>query len=51
MPIAFFMGVILAYQGASQLAEFGAEILVADLVTVSMLREMGVPLAGIMAAG
>jgi len=51
MLIAFFMGVILAYQGANQLAEFGAEILVADLVTVSMLREMGVLLAGIMVAG
>ncbi len=51
MLIAFFMGIILAYQGANQLAEFGAEILVADLVTVSMLREMGVLLAGIMAAG
>ncbi len=51
MLIAFFMGIILAYQGANQLAEFGAEILVADLVTVSMLREMGVLLAGIMVAG
>lgn len=36
---------------ANQLAEFGAEVFVADLVTVSMLREMGVLLAGIMAAG
>ena len=49
--IAFLMGVVLAYQGANQLAEFGAEVLVADLVTVSMLREMGVLLAAIMAAG
>ncbi len=51
MLIAFFMGIVLAYQGANQLAEFGAEIFVADLVTVSMLREMGVLLAAIMAAG
>ncbi len=51
MLIAFLMGVVLAYQGANQLAEFGAEIFVADLVTVSMLREMGVLLAAIMAAG
>ncbi len=51
MLVAFFMGVVLAYQGANQLAEFGAEIFVADLVTVSMLREMGVLLAAIMAAG
>lgn len=45
------MGLVLAHQGANQLAEFGAEVFVADLVTVSMLREMGVLLAGIMAAG
>jgi len=51
MLITFFMGIVLAYQGANQLAEFGAEIFVADLVTVSMLREMGVLLAAIMAAG
>lgn len=50
MLIAFLMGVVFAYQGANQLAEFGAEIFVADLVTVSMLREMGVLLAAIMAA-
>ena len=49
--ISFLMGVVLAYQGANQLASFGAEVFVADLVTVSMLREMGVLLAGIMAAG
>ena len=51
MLVTFLMGVVLAYQGANQLAEFGAEIFVADLVTVSMLREMGVLLAAIMAAG
>jgi phospholipid/cholesterol/gamma-HCH transport system permease protein len=49
--VTFLMGVVLAYQGANQLASFGAQIFVADLVTVSMLREMGVLLAGIMAAG
>ncbi len=49
--ISFLMGLVLAHQGANQLAEFGAEVFVADLVTVSMLREMGVLLAGIMAAG
>ena len=49
--ISFLLGVVLAYQGANQLADFGAQVFVADLVTVSMLREMGVLLAGIMAAG
>ena len=48
--ITFMIGVVLAYQGANQLADFGAQVFVADLVTVSMLREMGVLLAGIMAA-
>jgi phospholipid/cholesterol/gamma-HCH transport system permease protein len=45
------MGLVLAYQGANQLAQFGAQVFVADLVTVAMLREMGVLLAGIMVAG
>ena len=49
--IAFLTGVVLAYQGAIQLATFGAEVFVADLVTVSMFREMGALMAGIMAAG
>jgi phospholipid/cholesterol/gamma-HCH transport system permease protein len=49
--ITFLMGLVLAYQGANQLAQFGAQVFVADLVTVAMLREMGVLLAGIMVAG
>ena len=49
--ISFLMGVVLAYQGANQLAAFGAEVFVADLVAVAMLREMAALLAGIMAAG
>jgi phospholipid/cholesterol/gamma-HCH transport system permease protein len=49
--ITFLMGVVLAYQGANQLANFGAQVFVADLVAVSMLREMGVLLAGIVVAG
>jgi len=49
--ISFLMGIVLAYQGANQLAEFGAQVFVADLVTISMLREMGVLLTAIMVAG
>jgi len=49
--ITFLMGLVLAYQGANQLAQFGAQVFVADLVAVAMLREMGVLLAGIMVAG
>ena len=49
--ISFLLGVVIAYQGATQLARFGAEAFVADLVTISILREMGVIMAAIMVAG
>ena len=49
--ISFLMGVVVAYQGATQLAKFGADVFVADLVTISILREMGVLMAAIMVAG
>jgi phospholipid/cholesterol/gamma-HCH transport system permease protein len=49
--ISFLMGVVVAYQGATQLAKFGADVFVADLVTISILREMGVIMAAIMVAG
>jgi len=49
--VSFLMGVVMAYQGAIQLQKFGASIFVVDLVAISMLREMGVILAGIMVAG
>ena len=49
--ISFLMGVVLAYQGATQLEKFGAQIFVVDLVTIAVLREMGVMLTAIMVAG
>jgi phospholipid/cholesterol/gamma-HCH transport system permease protein len=49
--ISFLMGVVVAYQGATQLSKFGADVFVADLVTISILREMGVIMAAIMVAG
>lgn len=49
--ISFLMGLVLAYQGATQLEKFGATIFVVDLVAISVLREMGVLLAAIMVAG
>ena len=49
--ISFLMGVVIAYQGATQLAKFGADVFVADLVAISVLREMGVIMAAIMVAG
>lgn len=39
--IAFFVGMVLAFQGAYQLEKVGASYFVAALVGVSMTREMG----------
>jgi phospholipid/cholesterol/gamma-HCH transport system permease protein len=49
--IAFLISVILAYMGAQQLRRFGADIFVVDLVTVGVLRELGVLLTAIIVAG
>jgi len=49
--IAFLISVILAYIGAQQLLQFGADIFVVDLVTIGTLREMGVLLTAIIVAG
>jgi phospholipid/cholesterol/gamma-HCH transport system permease protein len=49
--IAFLISVILAYMGAQQLHKFGADIFVVDLVTVGVLRELGVLLTAIIVAG
>jgi phospholipid/cholesterol/gamma-HCH transport system permease protein len=49
--IAFLISVIVAYLGSQQLSRFGADIFVVDLVTISVLREMGVLLTAIIVAG
>ena len=49
--IGFLIAVILAYMGAQQLRKFGADIFVVDLVTVGVLRELGVLLTAIIVAG
>jgi len=49
--IAFLIAVILAYIGAQQLLQFGADIFVVDLVTIGTLRELGVLLTAIIVAG
>lgn len=49
--IAFLISVIIAYMGAQQLQKFGADIFVVDLVTVGVLRELGVLLTAIIVAG
>lgn len=49
--IAFLISVIVAYIGAQQLTKFGGEVFVVDLVTISVLRELGVLLTAIIVAG
>jgi phospholipid/cholesterol/gamma-HCH transport system permease protein len=45
------VGMILAYLGAVQLKQFGAEIFVANLVVIGTLREMGVLMTAVVMAG
>ena len=49
--MSFLIGIVLAFQGASQLRQFGAEIFVVDLIAISMLRELGILLTAIVVAG
>lgn len=49
--MAFLIGIVLAYQGADQLRQFGAELFTVNLLAVSTLRELGVLLTAIMVAG
>lgn len=49
--IAFLISVIVAYLGADQLRQFGADIFTVDLVSVAVLRELGVLLTAIIVAG
>jgi phospholipid/cholesterol/gamma-HCH transport system permease protein len=49
--IAFLISVIVAYMSAQQLRNFGATIFVVDLVTIGVLRELGVLLTSIIVAG
>ena len=55
MPIvglmAFLIGIVLAYQGAVQLRNFGAEIYTIDMLAITIPREIGVLLTAIMVAG
>lgn len=49
--LGFVTGVILAFQSSLQLSRFGAQIYVANLVTVSLLRELGPLFGAFMLAG
>jgi phospholipid/cholesterol/gamma-HCH transport system permease protein len=49
--IAFLMGLIMAFQAAIPLRQFGAELFIANLVGLSMLRELGPLMTAIVVAG
>ena len=49
--ISFLVGLILAFVGAIQLTQFGAQIYVADLVGIAMAREMGALMTAIIMSG
>jgi phospholipid/cholesterol/gamma-HCH transport system permease protein len=49
--ISVLIGLILAFVGAVQLKMFGAQIYVANLVGIAMVREMGALMTGIIMAG
>ena len=55
MPIiaflSFFVGMVVAFIGATSLRDFGLEIYTIELIGFSMLREFGVVLTGIVLAG
>ncbi len=49
--INFLVGLAMAYQAAEQLARFGANILVADLIGISVTRELGPLMTAILVSG
>jgi phospholipid/cholesterol/gamma-HCH transport system permease protein len=49
--LSFLLGIVVAYQGADQLRRYGANIFVADLVGLSMLREFAPLITAIIVAG
>ncbi|MDP1681496.1 MAG: ABC transporter permease [Burkholderiales bacterium] len=49
--ISFLVGLILAYLGADQLRLVGAQVFIADLVAIGMVREVGALMTGIIIAG
>jgi phospholipid/cholesterol/gamma-HCH transport system permease protein len=49
--ISLLIGVVLALNGAQQLRQFGAAIFIANLVAISLTREMGPLITAIIVAG
>ena len=51
MLIGFLMGLIMSFQSVIPMRQFGAEIFIADLIGLSMLRELGPLMTAIVLAG
>ena len=55
MPIiaflSFFVGMVVAFIGATTLSDLGSEIFTVELIGYAMMRELGVMLTGIVLAG
>lgn len=51
MLVGFLVGVVLTYLSALQLKSYGADLLVINIVSVGVVRELGPMLASIIAAG
>ena len=49
--LSFLLGMTLAFQGAVQLEQFGADVYVADLVGLAMVREFGPLMTAIILTG
>ncbi len=49
--LGFLMGLIMAFQSAQPMKQFGADIFVANLVAISMVRELGPLMTAIILAG
>lgn len=49
--ISVLVGIILAFVGAIQLKMFGAQVYIADIVGISMVRVMGAVMTGVLMSG
>jgi len=49
--LSFLLGIVIGYQGGSQLKDYGANIFVVELVSLTMLRELAPMMTAVIIAG
>ncbi len=49
--LSFLLGIVIAYQGGLQLQSYGANVFIAELVSLTMFREFGPMMTAIIVAG